>query len=88
MKNNIPKIGDIIYLDTQLHLSHGIDDLRGGRARVISVNKEHGSYWITTEVDPSSSYKWSYLNEEQDRLKKEFGLKWAHSDPDYRSELN
>ena len=88
MKNNIPEIGDIIYLNSKLYLSHGADDLSGGKARVISVSRQGDSYWIMTEVSPTRSYNWSYLSEQQEWLKSEFGLKWANKDPDYRPEFN
>ncbi|MGA2392007.1 MAG: hypothetical protein ABSH03_01495 [Candidatus Lustribacter sp.] len=34
---DIPKPGDIIYVETDLYVGHGVDDFRGGKARVAVV---------------------------------------------------
>jgi hypothetical protein len=52
----IPRVGDIIYIDTELHLSHGVDDIRGGKTRILSVTKDKGYYWLILEAFPFASY--------------------------------
>ena len=89
MKIKKIKIGDIIYIDTELHVSHGIDDIIGGKTKVTKIEKgENGRVWVWTELDPSTQYNWNMLSEEQEKLKKEFGDSWAYAKPDYRPEFN
>ena len=83
-----PKIGDIIYLDTDLYVSSGWNDRRGGKARISCVTKENGKIWVQVEEFPESSYLWDYLEGMQERFKEEFGNQWAHRDPDDRPEFN
>lgn len=84
MKNTHITVGDIIYIDTALHLSHGIDDIIGGKALVVRVDT-HG---VSVAIDPETTYNWVVLSKEQDRLRIEFGDQWAHRRPDYRPEFN
>jgi hypothetical protein len=89
---DVPKVGDVIYLETQLHLSHGVDDVRGGKATVskvfMDVSGGKPTPFIETAQDPGASYNWEILAEAQSRLAAEFGDRWAHPDPDYRAEFN
>jgi len=88
----VPKPGDVIYVETELYLSHGVDDLRGGKARVTRVQDEtiRGRAVPFVEVDenPGSFYNWEHLGEKQAALAAKFGDVWAHASPDYRPEFN
>ena len=83
------KIGDVIYIDSQLYLSHGVDDIIGGKTRVMSVEQcGNGSIWVRVELHPTTQYRWCFLSHEQKNLKKKFGEKWALKSPDVRVEFN
>ena len=84
----VPKVGDQIYVDTSLHVTHGIDDFIGGLCEVMSVEKHEKNIWITVKEEPDTQYNWSHLSELQDKLKIEFGNSRGHKRPDYRSEFN
>ena len=88
----VPKVGNVIYLNTQLHLSHGIDDFRGGKATVtkvfMDVSGGKPTPFIETAEDPGARYNWEILAEAQAQLAAKFGDSWAHPDPDYRPEFN
>jgi len=81
---HFPKPGDVIYVDTDLYVRHGVDDFRGGRATVIAVTDA----WIEVEQNPGTRYNWALLAPKQDALREKFGDAWAHPDPDYRAEFN
>jgi hypothetical protein len=85
---NIPKIGDIIYVDTELHISHGVDDVRGGKAKVSSVKIMNRKCHIIVETFPDTLYAWNYLMPLQVKLGAEFGDEWAKKTPDFRPEFN
>ncbi|CAN5725441.1 hypothetical protein BH11PAT2_BH11PAT2_06400 [soil metagenome] len=86
---NTPKTGDIIYLESEFYVSHGADDMIGGKAIVKEVLEAHDAVFITTELDPSSQYRWEgHLESKQEELKAEFGDSWAHFEPDIRPEFN
>lgn len=82
-----PKVGQKIYVDTSLYLSHGSDDFVGGIATVTRVYKEISGGEKVTFVDiaerPGHGYNWTqFLMNKQAELKKEFGKRKAHADPD------
>jgi hypothetical protein len=83
----IPKVGDVIYVQTSLYLSHGEDDFQGGKAKIIKVEDGisggHPAIYISINTRPGYSYNWQFLEEEQERLRKEFGNEWSHPDPDW-----
>jgi hypothetical protein len=78
------RVGDCIYIDTELHLSHGVDDIRGGKTLVTRV--ENG--WVWVALDPLSQYHLETLQADQGRLQEKFGDQWASRDPDLRPEFN
>jgi hypothetical protein len=84
--------GDIIYVDTDLYLSHGIDDFRGGLAEVADFNTQTSAAKPTPFVKVvqllDTWHNWKMLAEQQPRLRAEFGKSWSHPDPDYRPEFN
>ncbi len=86
-----PGVGDEIYVDTALHLHHGRDNVRGGRARVVAVNHGyHGLKGVLVEVaeHPGDLYNWELLGPRQRDLEREFGDQRARPDPDLRPEFN
>ena len=89
---SLPRIGDVIYVPTDLYLSHGVDDFRGGKARVVEVVEEISeglkTPFIRVDERPDTLYNWPYLSKQQEELRKEFGDQEAHPDPDYRPEFN
>lgn len=88
----LPKVGDTIYVRSSLYLGHGRDDFMGGKTVIRSVTKGMSAGkmvpFITVQARPDTEYNWEMLNEEQKELKKRYGNKTAHPDPDYRPEFN
>jgi hypothetical protein len=84
--------GDIIYVDTDLYLSHGIDDFRGGLAEVAAFGMQTSAAMVTPFVKVvqlmDTWHNWQILAEQQSKLRAKFGKLWAHPDPDYRPEFN
>ena len=85
--------GDVIYLDTELYISHGRDDFRGGLAEVVELRIDKiGSKpiaFLRAAQEPDTWHNWTtFLAPMQRKLRAEFGKKWAHPDPDYRPEFN
>lgn len=87
-ESSIPKVGDIIYVDSDIYLSHGLDDKHGGRAKVIAVEIISNSITVTVEPFPQTTYYWDSLQPKQKQLKKEFGKTQAYKDPDVSPEFN
>lgn len=87
-KQYIPKIGDIIYIPSELYLFRGIDDIYGGKAKIIEVDDTRKYIYIRVEAFPGIQYNWEVLKEKQEKLKKKFGDHWACRDPDFRLEFN
>jgi hypothetical protein len=88
----VPKPGDIVYVDTEGYVWHGMDDFHGGKATVTRVWMEHMGRqqvpWIEIAERPRSRYKWAALARKQAELAAEFGATWSHADPDYSPEFN
>jgi len=84
--------GDVVYIDTELYISHGRDDFRGGLAEVIEVrpdiSKGKPTPFIRAAQEPDTLHNWKILAADQKKLRTEFGKNWAHPDPDYRAEFN
>ncbi len=83
----IPKIGDEIYVDTWLYLTHGEDDFIGGLCTITDVRTAGDNIWIENDED-SGSLNWNHLKDEQAQLKAKFGTKRGYKRPDYREEFN
>ncbi len=77
-KIQIPKIGDIIYIDSAGYVDSSFRDVTGGKVRIQSVEKKGDRYWVVVEEFPTSSYSWEHLSEMQEYLKGTFGDTWAH----------
>ena len=88
-----PKIGDDIYVDSELYLSHGRDDFRGGLAKVVEVKPDISGgkrcTFVRVAEEPDTWHNWTtYLEPMQEKLRKEFGTSRARPDPDWRPEFN
>jgi len=88
----VPKVGEDIYVETRLHLSHGRDDTRGGLARVKRVFKSMSGgemVWFVEVQEVPGAFNWEqHLSKKQESLKAQFESRRAHSDPDYRDAFN
>ena len=88
----VPEVGDVIYIPSQRSLSHGVDDVRGGRAAVTAVEEllcaGKATLFIRTPVEPDTLTSWAYLEEQQAELAARFGDSEAHPDPDERPQFN
>jgi len=88
----VPRVGDVIYVPTDLYLTHGVDDFHGGRAQVVEVKDEISAGlkqpFVRVKENPDTLYNWTYLGRQQEELKKKFGDQKAHLDPDNRPEFN
>ena len=84
--------GDVIYVETELYLGHGVDDFRGGLAEVSEMqegkSKGQTVLYIRVVQQPDTLHNWHYLAAEQKKLRAEHGKNWAHPDPDHRPEFN
>ena len=91
-KTKVPKIGDKIYVDTSLYVYRGADDVIGGLATVTEVtngwNLGKVMHLVYVQEHPSKGYNWEFLAPKQNELKKEFGRKMAHAEPDLSPEFN
>lgn len=92
---NKPKIGNDIYIDTSIYVSHGKDDFHGGLCKIIKINKnsilpvDSDNYiMICVEENPGHSYNWNYLIENQEKWKIKFGETRGYQDPDDRLQFN
>ncbi|HEY0614087.1 MAG TPA: hypothetical protein VGC96_05580 [Candidatus Elarobacter sp.] len=88
----MPQPGDVIYVESELYLSHGVDDFRGGKATVTRVrpgtSRGRSVPFVEVAENPGSFYNWELLAQQQAALAAEFGERWAHADPDPRPEFN
>lgn len=92
-KQSVPSVGQEIYILSALYLSHGRDDICGGRATVTKVIEEkHGDrivHGIQVQGLPNKTYYWENgLAQQQEELQNRFGDQLAHLDPDEREEFN
>lgn len=87
-----PKVGQEIYVGSQMYMSHGEDDFAGGKATIDSVkevvNGGKPDYCVTIKERPGHGYYWRHLESQQAEYAKRFGDRVAHSDPDTRPEFN
>lgn len=89
---SIPKVGQEIYVPSQLYMSRGKDDFAGGKATIASVketiNGGEPDYLIAIKERPGHGYYWRFLETKQEEHKKNYGDQIAHPDPDNRPEFN
>jgi hypothetical protein len=83
---------DVIYVETELYLGHGVDDFRGGLAEVSEIqdgkSKGQPVRYVRVVQQPDTLHNWHYLAAEQKELRARHGKSWAHPDPDHRPEFN
>ncbi len=89
----VPLVGQEIYIPSALYISHGRDDIMGGRVVVTKVIQEkHGDrivHSIQVTGFPNITYYWENgLAQQQEDLREQFGDQLAHPDPDKREEFN
>lgn len=84
--------GDVIYVDTELYISHGRDDFRGGLGEVTGVRPDVSAGkptpFVRVAQEPDTWHNWRLLASGQKKLRAQFGNNWAHPDPDHRPEFN
>jgi len=88
-----PSVGDKIYIESTIYLTHGADDFQGGLCTVKAVqshvekDKEVSS--VEIEEDPGTWYTWTgYLEPRQEEWKKLYGEQKGGPKPDLRPEFN
>jgi hypothetical protein len=90
----VPRLrkGDVIYVETELYLGHGVDDFRGGLAELSEMqegkSKGQTVLYVRVVQQPDTLHNWHYLAAEQKKLRAEHGKGWAYPDPDHRPEFN
>ena len=89
LTQEMPNIGQDIYLDTQLYLSRGADDFIWWLATVNMVKKgENGTVWFSVIEKPGSTMNWIPYRNKQKELQQKFWDQRAYPDPDHRPEFN
>jgi len=89
-----PKVGDRIYVEGTIYLTHGVDDFQGGLCTVkaVQTHTENGEEVVSSvevEEDPGTWYTWpGYLEARQAELKERYGDQKGAPKPDYRAEFN
>lgn len=87
-----PKVGDKIYVNTSMFLSHGRDDVLGGVATVERIEMELSAGklvpFVWVKEHPNRGYNWQILGEEQDMLRRKFNDDVARPDPDFHPSCN
>jgi hypothetical protein len=94
-----PRVGDEVYLATELHLTHGADDFAGGRCCVARVVDGSGSsileralfresVGVELEEPPGWVYDWIRLVEQPEELRAEYGDRRGYERPDLRPKFN
>ena len=82
----------MVYVPTELYISHGVDDFHGGRTMVVEVVEELSEVlrepFIRVRERPDTLYNWLHLSRQQEDLRREFGDQVAHPMPDLRPEFN
>jgi hypothetical protein len=89
----VPRLGDLIYVQTHLYLDHGEDDEVGGLAQVTRVYRGMSggdSKCVFVEVaQHDGGHNWTqFLHPDQEELMKEFGTQVGYPDPDTRPQFN
>jgi hypothetical protein len=89
-----PKVGDKIYIECTIYLTHGADDFQGGICTVkaaqsqVSGNDQDVSS-VEVEEDPGTWYTWTgYLEPRQEEWKTLYGERKGGPKSDLRREFN
>jgi hypothetical protein len=89
-----PKVGDKIYVEGTIYLTHGADDFQGGLCTVRAVETHvsaGGEKKTRVEIDedPGTLYTWDgYLETAQEEWKRQYGEQRAQLKPDLRPDFN
>jgi len=71
-----PKIGDIIYLETENEMG---DLILGGKAKISDIEYHpSGQVFVKVAGFPELTYGWQHLKPKQEELKNKFGEQWFH----------
>lgn len=87
MKDNVPEVGDKIYVSTHLSICNGSSDVWGGIATVTSVEDSisggESCKFVRVKEHPGHCYNWTQvLARDQEELKKQYGDALAEACPD------
>lgn len=80
-----PSVGAWIYMPTRMSISHGHDDVAGGRAQVTKVvptTCNGGDHWIHV-AQHSRTFSWRDIARQQKQLQSLYGVTLARADLDY-----
>lgn len=83
--DEVPKVGQDIYVPSSFYLSRGRDDFRGGRCEVSKVewDEQQQNHVVCIVERPSHGYYWeSSLRDQQKKLAEEYGDERGRPDPD------
>jgi len=88
-----PNVGDKIYIEGTIYLTHGADDFQGGLCSVKAVASHFEKGFevsiVEVEEDPGTWYTWTgYLEPQQEKWKKIYGEQKGGPKPDLRPEFN
>jgi hypothetical protein len=88
-----PNVGDKIYVEGTIYLTHEVDDFQGGACTIKTVEShiEKGNEVSSVEIeeDPGTWYTWTgYLEPRQDEWKKIYSEQKGGPKPDLRPEFN
>ena len=88
--SSIPKIGNLMYVNSAMYIGHGEDDRRGGLATIESMKSERSgsgydgkASWFVAFQEIDGHFNYQLLLNSQEELKKEYGSSFAHADPDF-----
>lgn len=81
-----PVVGAVMYVNGAMYIDHGEDDRAGGLATIASRSKAVSAgrqTWFVEFEEVSGSFNYPMLLEQQEKLKREYGGRRAHPDPDF-----
>jgi hypothetical protein len=87
-RKETPYVGQQIYVDSSFYIAHARDDFLGGLAIIANAWEEFGSTWISIKENPGITYGWTYLKEQQEKLKQEYGKRTAKKIPNLNPRFN
>lgn len=86
LDEDMPKRWSDVYVPTALYIDRGEDDVQGGLAKIVRVEKSvsggRPEWFVMVAEVPGVRYNYRHLLPQQERLKAEFGDRRARPDPD------
>lgn len=84
----VPKVGELIYMDTSISIGHGYDDVEGGLAQISKVKRsmsggDPNCIFIEVAQHEGGGNWQQFLFSDQAKLMKRFGTRVAYPDPDF-----